>query len=645
MALKKAFLGVVIGVSFFIPLAASAQSVNLSTQARQQLIVLAQQLVQILNELAAARTYGQTYLSSSAFAQQGTSWAMQILQIQQHVASILSSAVPYSANLYYPPTNNSTAGSWLLLEAEENETSNSVLLTTTFHAGSGCSEASYELEWGDGDDRTIDFDGSCSTQTRVFTHQYDSSGEYSITARNEATNNVVETNFAASAIGAAGAGQYNTVLFVRADSSISDNSTTGKWVSAHGNAAVSGTARVGSGSIFLDGAGDYISIDSDSDFNYGSGAFTISLWFRPQAFPGSGDQATLVTQANSGAADSSLGGAGLELYGNRLYFVGRIGGTTYHPYYNNSIGSSALNAGTWYHAAVVRSGNTVKLYLNGVSQGAISVSGSANASSNDLAIGRYGEYDGNYFNGFIDDVQVAKGVARWTGNFDPPAGTSSDTTANLLLHADGSDGSATFTDSSAANRTVNANGNVQVDTAQSKFGGGSALFDGASGYLSIADNADFEFGSGNFTIDMWVRSTSVSNSYALMRKGPASGYGSFLIYQSSSRSSPSSRWLFYATTADGAWNVCDSVDMGGVVLDTWTHLAVVRSGNTFTTYKDGVAQGTCTSAASLWDNSNTLTVGESGGVSFFAGYIDELRVSKGVARWTSNFTPPTASGQ
>lgn len=80
-----------------------------------------------------------------------------------------------------------------------------------------------------------------------------------------------------------------------------------------------------------------------------------------------------------------------------------------------------------------------------------------------------------------------------------------DTYTKLLLHCDGTDGSTTFSDNGVTGHTVTANGNAQIDTAQSKFGNASGLFDGTGDYLTIPDHADWNFGTGNFTIDAWIR--------------------------------------------------------------------------------------------------------------------------------------------
>src|SRR5262249_12970889 len=160
--------------------------------------------------------------------------------------------------------------------------------------------------------------------------------------------------------------------------------------SVGGNARIdTSNFTIGIGSLKLDN-GSYVATPASSDFNYGSGPFTIDMWFKANSFPASNGQAALIMQAAQSATDNSLGGAGLEFFGDQLYFVGNIGGVTYHPFYNNTMHTGHLALNTWYHIALVRSGNWLTMYLNGVSTSTLPVSGAANASGNALTIGRYG---------------------------------------------------------------------------------------------------------------------------------------------------------------------------------------------------------------------------------------------------------------
>lgn len=204
----------------------------------------------------------------------------------------------------------------------------------------------------------------------------------------------------------------------------------------------------------------------------------------------------------------------------------------------------------------------------------------------------------------------------------------------LLLHCDGADGSTTFTE--VMGHTITASGNVQIDTAQSKFGGASALFDGSGDYLSTPSSTDWDFGSGDFTIEGWVYvSASTTNANLISRRsGTDWAPFSLLIV--------SNKFNFRASTSGSSWAV-DITGNNTINDSTWHHFAFVRSGSSFKMYVDGVAQtATGSTASALMSSSQAIYIGaNSDSTAFFNGWMDEIRITKGVARYTANFTPPT----
>jgi hypothetical protein len=212
---------------------------------------------------------------------------------------------------------------------------------------------------------------------------------------------------------------------------------------------------------------------------------------------------------------------------------------------------------------------------------------------------------------------------------------------SLLLHCDGANGSTTFLDSSVPSKVVTAFGNTQISTAQSKFGGASGLFDGAGDYIQTpdADNLDFP---GDFTVEMWVRPSNT---------GPnVQG----LIHKRVLNTSGTGTWQLSLT----ATNVFAFVNLqtitvtsgGAVPANTWSHVACSRSGATIRLFVDGV-QTASVADTTNFTNTHPLYLGfdrAAGGTApanftdFFTGYIDDVRITKGVARYTANFTPPTA---
>jgi hypothetical protein len=205
---------------------------------------------------------------------------------------------------------------------------------------------------------------------------------------------------------------------------------------------------------------------------------------------------------------------------------------------------------------------------------------------------------------------------------------------SLLLHGNGTNGSTTITDNSPSPKTVTAVGNAQISTAQSKFGGASLLFDGTGDRLSIAASPDFSYGAGNFTIEAWVRITSFGNGFAILSHFTGEGATARLGFGLTS-SGP-----FVDTTFGLALTFIGSTSLS---TNTWYHCALVRNGSIFTTYIDGVAISTASSSSPYVPASAPLSVGDyADDFPTGAGYIDDLRVTKGIARYTVNFTPPAA---
>lgn len=198
---------------------------------------------------------------------------------------------------------------------------------------------------------------------------------------------------------------------------------------------------------------------------------------------------------------------------------------------------------------------------------------------------------------------------------------------SLLLHMDGSDGSTTFADDSANNFTMSINdGTIAITTSQSKFGGASADFT-AGGDLRTPSNTAFTF-DGDFTVELWARQTSTTGGFdTLVSAG--SSEGTVMIRPS--------------TIDSGFFFKGSKIGTGlAMSLNTWHHLAIVRSGSTVAVYKDGVSIGTRIDASTA--SCGLLCFGDSSAVNgrYFKGQIDEVRVTKGIARYVANFTPPTA---
>lgn len=208
-----------------------------------------------------------------------------------------------------------------------------------------------------------------------------------------------------------------------------------------------------------------------------------------------------------------------------------------------------------------------------------------------------------------------------------------------LLHFDGSNGSTTFTDQTG--KTWAPSGNAQISTAQSMFGGASGLFDGSGDFISTPSHADFNFGAGNFTIECWVRPTNFGNYRVIAAKRASGSVVAPFCIQFNTGGNNSR--LFVSFSLNGSTWALQLSSGTSMSSATWYHVAVVRNGTTVTVYQNGVSVASGTLTGELMTNANAVTVGADGdGATGFNGYIDEMRVSKGVARYTAAFTPPSA---
>jgi hypothetical protein len=203
---------------------------------------------------------------------------------------------------------------------------------------------------------------------------------------------------------------------------------------------------------------------------------------------------------------------------------------------------------------------------------------------------------------------------------------------SLLLHGNGTNGSTTITDNSPSPKTVTAVGNAQISTAQSKFGGASIAFDGSGDYLTVPSNTAFAFGTGDFTVELWLRINAYQQTYTTFLGTRPDG------------NAYTNAWSLDYDNSGGLYafsNAFIALKTAALSTGVWAHIAFVRKDNVCFIYKDGVFQS---SQANTQDFSQqTFSVGAAGnGSGPVNGYIDDLRITKGVARYTANFTPPAA---
>jgi hypothetical protein len=311
-------------------------------------------------------------------------------------------------------------------------------------------------------------------------------------------------------------------------------------------------------------------------------------------------------------------------------------GTAYDIQYSVSFTPST---NTWYHIAIVRNGNTWYTFIDGDSKSKTLEDGAYTADlgssySQGLRIGFRTDYP---LNGYVDEFRISTNV-RYTSNFTPSTTAfTSDANTTLLLHFEGAENSTTFTDSGITGHTITPNGDVKIVNL-CKFGGASCYLDGTGDDLSIPNSTDWDLGTagnGDFTLEFWLLLKANANTFICAHDGTGDGTKGwqFGYYAGGAQmylytGSGTSRFLSWSPS-----------------LNTWYHIALVRSGSTVTNYVDGASIGTFADGDFSSDGC-PLFIGQSGENSSYANaYFEELRLSKGIARYTSDFTPPATAFQ
>lgn len=406
-----------------------------------------------------------------------------------------------------------------------------------------------------------------------------------------------------------------------------DNSTNAFTITANGNATprranpftdtVTGptpyAAATYAGSAYFDGTGDYLVAPSSAGFGFGTGDFTVEAWFyftgtiatyqRPWWFGDDNDNLELNTS------------------------VFRVGGAAQGALIT---GTTTIKSGTWYHVALTRAGGVYKLWLNGAQEGG-SATNSYNSSARTLTVMATSS-GANPSTGYVSNLRVIKGTALYTGPFVPPAApVTAVTNTQLLLNM----ANAGIFDSTTTN-DMETVGNAQLSTSVVKYGTGSVYLDGTGDWLVLPKTSTFSIpAASNFTVETWLYLAVAQNSsvYKMIVSDDASTSSKYVSLTSSGLEVQLGGSASTAALATYAFSI-----------NTWYHLAVVRNSNTIAIYVNGTALTVTQSsqANSFLDQGSFIYVGRYGGTNTYAwnGYLDDLRITKGVARYTANFTPP-----
>ena len=290
----------------------------------------------------------------------------------------------------------------------------------------------------------------------------------------------------------------------------------------------------------------------------------------------------------------------------------------------------------WTHFALTRdSGSTVRAFYNGVLK--LTATNTTNLTNTDLNIGGLisgGVSGSQKYTGYMSNFRYVIGTAVYTSGFTPPTTPlTAISGTNLLLN---------FTNAgiidNAMMHDIETVGNTQISTSVKKYGTGSLLFDGTGDYLSIRSSRALALSSSDFTIEAWVYANALGSYNGVIAQWPDNNGTANNSYVLESVGSDMQFYWVSGTTLYGP------ATLGTITTGSWIHYAICRSGNTLYPFKNGILGTTVSITQTLNSPTSAITIGGAvAGGGDWNGYIDDLRVTKGYARYTTNFTPPTSA--
>jgi hypothetical protein len=380
------------------------------------------------------------------------------------------------------------------------------------------------------------------------------------------------------------------------------------------------------GSMYFDGTGDYLVCPASAGIAGTGYSWTIQGWFYQTSV---GGFTKVILDGWNGGTSQFL----LRNNSNYLEFY-LTGGS------NISTGANAIVANQWYHFAIVKdvdNSNTVTMYLNGIKQGTSLANYTTSVSSGTFGVGGASNGGGEVFPGYISDVQIIKGTALYKNNFVPPVSPllpattvgANTVVSNLLLP-----GSSGGVIDATRGLTIETSGAVRVTSNTSPYAitSQSYYFDGSNSKLIIPASPNLSFGTGDFTVEFWMKTTDTAAGL-ITSATTGSGYWAILI----------AGGTLYWQSAYNATNL-KTQSLSGYLNNAWVHVAIVRSSSSMNFYLNGTVQGTATNDTTNYNGTaNGLTIGQDPqNNGYYLGYLADLRITKGYARYTTNFTAPSS---
>jgi hypothetical protein len=375
------------------------------------------------------------------------------------------------------------------------------------------------------------------------------------------------------------------------------------------------------GSDYSAATGDYLTIPySTTNFDwFTSGTdYTIEAWIMVTAagWQSGGQPSTIGNMTPASTTNYWSFGVNASLQPTFYYFNGSTVTVTFTGV------TGTFNQ--WMHLAMCKTSSGIQLFANGVGGTVTAISGTPQSSTGTTLT--IGQNNSVACPGYISGVRIVKGTALYSGSTYtiPTAPPTAVTNTKLLCNFT----NAGIIDSTSDN-VLQTVGTAQISTVQSKYGGSSMVFNGTNSNLQLPSTPTFAMGGGDWTVEMWLYPNNVATLQGLL----SFGVGAWRFFLNNSG-------LWFLNGASSIVQTAQSI----VTTGQWYHVAVCRSGSSVRIFLNGTQIGSTGTDTSTYA-AGIAYVGSEAAGSYLNGYIDDLRVTRGIARYTTTFTPPTSQLQ
>jgi hypothetical protein len=388
------------------------------------------------------------------------------------------------------------------------------------------------------------------------------------------------------------------------------------------------------GSTYLDGTSQTLTIPASSALTLGTNDHTIEFWY----------YLPVATQAGGYATQWWYGSTTQQATNNYYFQADQAGGGSFGVLLgsgggwgvNISAGATPFNSlvGRWSHIAITRSGSTFTLWLNGVSQGTNTYSGSISAQGGPMSIGSQQGVTG-FAGGYYSNFRIVNGTCMYTSTFTPPVAPLTAVPGTALLTCQSP--TSTTTDASGNNLSITNTGSATSSTANPFIG--STYFSASGKYLTPPANNVFNIANGTFTVEFWVNLTSATAGTAFaIGNGSAYGNAIYCTFDGSK--------FNFGQGVNGSNSNYQITSSSSYTTNTWYHIALVRNGSTLSLYINGTLQASGTNGTTAKTATQVVINGAYDNIglgnSNCSCYMSNLRIVSGTAVYTSAFTPPVS---